>query len=160
MSWRLAIEPTRQGQAAPNWPDRRGANSPAMAQLGRRKNWPTCRQLSSHAGSPRPLAGHQVQNVLVGEAEQQGDWPRTLQLLNDHRRGDPGPFELGCLEAHQGVPFGWRTAGPKVSSFGQGLLCLLAAGCAAWRRSSLSPLRWLFLINLKGLPGHIAEPGH
>ena len=47
-------------------------------------------------------AGQQHPEVVVGEAEQQGELARPLHFGHDHRRGYLA-LELGCLEAHQGA---------------------------------------------------------
>jgi len=78
-------------------------------------------------GSTTRLAGHRIQTFFVGEQKQQvGNWPGTLQLLSDHRRGDPA-LELGCLEASPGSSLG-ETAGPTVSSLAR-VSSAAAAGC-------------------------------
>jgi len=97
-----------------------------------------------------PGRATRIPDVLVGEAEQQGELARPCRLLNDHRRGDR-PVSWGWPEAHQGFLAGELQGGTQSESLARVSSALLLQDCAAGRRFLPQPLAAV-LINLKGFP--------
>jgi len=139
---RLAIEPT--ARPGPHWPDRRGGQTHAGAALEAPQP-ATCRQLKARMQSSPPLAGHQIQRLVVSQSNM---WeirpdPPASQTTSP---GDPAPFSCGPL-SHQ-VP---SLANCRAKEF---VARLLAAARMRSRRPVLPQALCAVLINLKAPRSH------
>ena len=89
-------------------------------------------------------------DVVLGEALQQGELPRAIKLVDNHRCCD-SPFELGGLQAHQGAGAGELQGQRQL--MGQGLLGLLLQDA---QQTSLFPqAAALLFVVLEVFPGDI-----
>ena len=96
--------------------------------------------------------GQQNPEVVVGQAQQQRELARAVDLLHNHGRCDPA-LELGCLDAHQRALTGELQCQRQL--VGQGLLGLMLQN--PLQAPFLAQATALLFIVLKVFPGHIAR---
>ena len=98
------------------------------------------------------IAGHHDPNVVFREALQQGELPRAIELVDDHRSRH-ATAQLRCLEAHQRAGAGELQSQGEL--MGQGFLGLLLQDP---QQAALFPQpAALLLVVLKVFPRHIGN---